>query len=87
MALPDARSVTSVKIHLPNLFRERIESLTVGDGFEPAGRPAIDGFVVAIWNRHIHASIPIRSRSEDNGVFSDAEAPGVVIARTNKLQR
>src|SRR5207245_4768914 len=59
----------------------------VGDGFEPARRPAIDRLVVAIGNRHIHAGIPVCRRSEDAGVFSEAEAPRVVVARTNKLQR
>src|SRR5439155_22740941 len=82
-----ARRVTPVKIHLPDFVRERIKALAIGDGFEPARRPAIDRLVVSIRNRHIHAGISVCRRSEDGGVFSEAEAPRVVVARTNKLQR
>src|SRR5439155_19535208 len=81
------RRVAPVEIHLPHSFRERIEWLAVGDRFEPAGRPTIDSLIIAIRNGHVHAGIPIGRRSEDDGIFSESEAPGVVIARANKLQR
>src|SRR6185503_4514076 len=68
-------------------FRERIESLAVGNRFEPARRPATNRLVITIGDRQVHAGIPVRRRAEGNGVFGEAEAPGVVVARTDKFQR
>ena len=81
-----AGRVASVVIHLTDLVGERIETLAVRDGRQHAGGPAVDRFVIAIGNRHIHARVAVRGGTEDEVVLGDAESPGVVVAGTNELQ-
>ena len=81
-----SRGVTPVIIHLPDLVGDRIKALAVRDGRQHARRPAIDRFVIAIGDRHIHARVAVRRGAEDDIVLGDAKSPGVVVAGTNKLQ-
>src|SRR5439155_1168184 len=81
-----SRGVAPVVIHLADLVGDRIETLAVRDGREHAGRPAVDRLVIAIRDRHVHAGIAVRRGAKDEIVLGDAESPGVVVARTNKLQ-
>src|SRR5439155_10618538 len=78
--------VASVIIHLPDLVGDGVETLAVRDGSQHAGGPAVDRFVVAIGNRHVHARVAVRGRAEDEVVLGQSETPGVVVARTNEFQ-
>src|SRR5258706_1073759 len=81
-----AGCVTAMIVHLAHFFSERIKALAVCDCFKAAGRPAIDGFVISVGDRHIHAGVPIGSRAEDEIVLGDPQTPGVIVAGTYELQ-
>ena len=81
-----ARGVAPVIIHLANLVGDRIKALAVRDGCQHAGGPAVDRFVIAIRNGHVHARIAVRRRAKDEIILGNAQAPRIVVAGTDELQ-
>ncbi len=73
-------------VDLPNLFGDGVEVLAAGDRFQACSGPAIDGLVVAIGNRHVHAGIAIGGRSDHDVFFGEVQPPGVVVARSYEFQ-
>src|SRR5687767_3624579 len=83
---PSTRGIFVVPVNLANLRSDRKELLAIGDGFKPRSRPSIDLFVVTIWDRHVHAGVPIGSGTKNQTFLAQPESPGVVIAGTNELE-
>src|SRR5205814_2871115 len=74
-------------IHLPNFVSDWEELLGIGCRLEPARGPAANGFVITIRDRHVHARVIVGGGAEDDVVFADAKAPGVVVAGANEFER
>ena len=77
--LPD-RSIAAVE-PLGDLHRR-----TAGDPAEGRGAPAADALVNPIGQRHVFAGIAVGGRAEDEALFGETKAPGVVVRAAEELE-
>src|SRR5207244_123904 len=68
------------------LVGDRVHGGVARDAFEDRGRPAPHLLVVAIGDAEVFARIAVGGRAEDMPLFAEAEAPGVVVGRAEKLE-
>ena len=82
-----SRRVAAKLVHLPHLVGDRFEQERIGDRAQCQRRlPAAHALVVPVGDRHVHTGIAVRRGTENQALFADAQAPGVVVGRTDELQ-
>ena len=77
---------SAVEIDLADLVGDRIKAIRLGDVLEHGGRPAAYGFVVAIGNRQVNAWATVGRGAENQAVFAESHAPGVVVRAAKELE-